>query len=153
MPVKLNFEFKELLDSLIDGDLYNYCYQCGACVGDCPSAKYFPEFNPRLIMLQARLGLKEALAKPDSIVWKCTNCYTCYERCPQDVRPVEVITAIKNLIVSLGMAPKEVTEPVERFKRTGRPVLITEAVKRIRSELGLDPIEDVPAEEIEKIIR
>jgi heterodisulfide reductase subunit C len=153
VPVKIDFKFKKILDALVDGDLYNFCYQCGACVGDCPAAKYNPEFNPRLIMLEARLGLGEKLCKADSIIWKCTNCYACYERCPQDVKPVEVITALKNIAVQQGNGPKELTSLLEKLRETGRPVQVTEAVKRNRKKYGLNEIPDVPVEEIQELLR
>jgi heterodisulfide reductase subunit C len=153
VPVKIDFKFKKILDSLLEGDLYHYCYQCGACVGDCPAAKYNPEFNPRLIMLQARLGLKDELTKKDSIIWKCTNCYACYERCPQDVKPVEVITALKNLAVQMDCGPKELAGLIKRLRETGRPVMLTEAVRKNREKLGLKEIPEIPVKEIQELLK
>jgi len=141
---KLNFEFRKKLDSMLEGDRLNYCYQCGACVGDCPAAKYSEEFNPRVILLKALFGLEEELIKEDSAIWLCTNCFTCYERCPQDVRPIEVINILKNITVEQKKNPVEVDKIVESVKKTGRTVMYTALVDKRRNELGLKNIEQIP---------
>ena len=87
--VKVDFAFKRLLAETVEGDLANFCYQCGACVGDCPATTYSEDFNPREIMLKVLYGLESELIGEDSIVWQCTNCYNCHERCPQEVKPVD----------------------------------------------------------------
>jgi heterodisulfide reductase subunit C len=35
--VRVDFAFKRELAEKVEGDLASYCYQCGACVGDCPA--------------------------------------------------------------------------------------------------------------------
>jgi heterodisulfide reductase subunit C len=132
----------------LGGNHVRFCYQCGACVGDCPSARFHPGFNPREIMLLALLGALDRLIAPDGIIWRCSNCYTCYERCPQDVRPVDVILALKSLACEDGTAPAEVVEVAESIRRTGRsaPVLASLAAKR--AQLGLPPLPPVDVAEI-----
>jgi heterodisulfide reductase subunit C len=149
--VVIDFTFKEMLDKLLNGELHSYCYQCGACVGDCPAAKYSKQFNPRKIMLMAVMGMKERLVCKDSIIWECTNCYNCYERCPQDVRPVEVIVALKNMITEAGLEPEEVKQIVDSVKKKGRTVDISDLVNRRRKELGLEPLKEIPIEHIRKV--
>ena len=153
MPkAKLNFEFREKLNKIIGGDHHNYCYQCGACVAVCPAARYSDDFNPRDILLKTLLGEEEYLIGPTSVIWKCTNCYSCYERCPQDVRPVEVIIALKNYCQQAGLAPEVIDKFSEAVSKTGRSVLVTSAVNRKRKELGLEEIKDIPIDEIQKIL-
>lgn len=151
MP-KLNFEFRKKLDAIIDGDHHNYCYQCGACVADCPANRYSPDFNPRKIMLQALLGMEEPLTREGSIIWLCTNCYTCYERCPQDVRPIEVIIALKNLATEAGHAPQILDQIRGSVRDAGRTVAWSPLVDRRRQELGLEKIKPAPTEEIQKLL-
>ncbi len=152
MPVRVNFEFKKRLRQIIEGNLLQFCYQCGACVGDCPSARFDPSFNPRQIMLAALYGLEERILGPDSPIWKCSNCYNCYERCPQHMKPVEVIIALKNLLAQEGNAPEGIDKLIDRVKETGRPVQVSPAVQRIRQELGLDPLSDLDASELKEIL-
>jgi heterodisulfide reductase subunit C len=147
----INYEFKKKLSSTLGGEAYVYCYQCGACVGDCPAAMYSVDFNPREILLQALLGNEEALTGEDSPIWNCTNCYTCYERCPQAVRPVEVIIALKNICFEKVTTAPEVRELVNSVRTTGRTVKITSLSDRRRKELGLKEVRLVPIEELEKL--
>ena len=149
---RLNFAFREKLNTFADGFRHNYCYQCGACVADCPASTYSEEFNPRLIILKALLGFEDELIKPDSEIWNCTNCYTCSERCPQDVRPVDVIIALKNLCYSEGKAPSLIGQISDVVLVTGVTTKVTSLTERRRQELGLPPIKSFPIDEIKKII-
>jgi heterodisulfide reductase subunit C len=152
--VTIDFEFKKLVEKVVDGTLVNYCYQCGACVGDCPSARYLPDFNPREIMLKVLYGFGEELVGPNSPVWECTNCYNCYERCPQNVKPVEIIIAIKNLMAREGIYPEkaQVGDLVNTVLETGRTAPVTSMTKKLREELGLAPLPEVNTTEIKKIL-
>jgi heterodisulfide reductase subunit C len=154
MPLKsINYQFKKKLNSTLGGEAHNFCYQCGACVGDCPAAMYSPDFNPREILLQALLGEEEVLTSENSPIWNCTNCYTCYERCPQAVRPVEVIIALKNICFEKMTSAQEVRELVNSVKTTGRTVKITSLSDRRRQELGLKEVKMVPIEELEELFK
>lgn len=149
---KLNFEFRQRLNKILGGEHHNYCYQCGACVAACPAARFSDEFNPRDILLKTLIGDEADLIRPDSVIWKCTNCYTCYERCPQDVRPVEVIIALKNLCAQEGVLPEDINKFSETLVKTGRSVVITSTVNRRRQELGLPELKDVNVTELQTII-
>jgi heterodisulfide reductase subunit C len=150
--VRIDFEFRRRLDEIVGGDHHNYCYQCGACVAQCPAAKYNEAFNPREIMLDVLLGRSERLLAPDSPIWLCTNCYSCYERCPQDVRPIEVIIALKNLATQLGNAPRQVAALTENITKAGVSGIITPAVQKMRENLGLKPLGKYPVEEMLKLL-
>ena len=149
---KLDFSFRERLNKVVGGEHHNYCYQCGACVAACPAARFSDKFNPRDILLMTLLGEEEKLISADSIIWQCTNCYSCYERCPQDVRPVEVIIALKNLCAQEGVLPGDIDKFSETLIKTGRSVIITSTVNRRRQQLGLPELKDVNVAELQAII-
>ena len=149
---KVDFEFREKLNTVADGFRHNYCYQCGACVADCPSHNYSETFNPRLIMLKTLLGFEDELVQPDSEIWNCTNCYSCSERCPQDVRPVDVIIALKNLCVRTGKAPDAIQKISDAVMETGITTRATSVTERRREELSLSPMKSYPVEDLKKII-
>lgn len=149
----INFDFKKQLDRIIGGDLHSYCFQCGACVGDCPTARYSKRFNPRQIMLMCIMGREKELLGEDSVIWECTNCYNCMERCPQDVRPAEVIIALKNLCGRNDTRPEKVVQMVKAVEKTGLTGQVTPAINKIRDSLGLDPVKPVPVDEILQILR
>ena len=150
--VRIDFRFKRELARTLEGNLANYCYQCGACVGDCPAAHYNPHFNPRQIMLKVLYGLEDELLGDDSPLWECTNCYSCHERCPQEVKPVEVIIALKNLLAARGRAPSAVDKVIHTFETTGRTVPPSPAVDKMRARFGLPPLPEVPMDEIRALL-
>ncbi len=149
---KLNFAFREKLNSVPEGFRHNYCYQCSACVADCPANNYSNTFNPRLILLKAILGFEDELIALDSEIWSCTNCYTCSERCPQDVRPVDVIIALKNLCVREGKAPDLVTTVSDSVVESGTTTKITPLAEKRRREYGLAAFKSSPVDDIKKIL-
>ena len=151
-PVKIDFAFRRELAEKIEGDLASFCYQCGACVGDCPAATYGSEFNPREIMLKVLYGLGEELLREDSILWQCTNCYNCHERCPQEVKPVEVIISLKNMLSDKGIVPPAVQKVIQTFETTGRTTPVNPAVERNRERFGLPPLSPVPMDEVRRLI-
>ena len=84
------------------GDTWaDFCYSCGACLSDCPAAKYGTGFNPREIMLKVRYGLGGRLLVDHSILWQCFQCDNCRERCPQEVKPVDVIRVLRGMLANL----------------------------------------------------
>jgi len=150
--VKVSFDFKSTIDAEIGGAGHSLCFQCGACVGDCPAAQYSARFNPRQIMLDAVLGLADQLVTKDSVVWECTNCDNCFDHCPQDVRPVEVILAIKNMIHQAGLSPKNVEPLVASVANTGCTVAMSDLINKRRRELGLPELIGPPVDELQKIL-
>jgi heterodisulfide reductase subunit C len=152
-PARVDFDFRRRVATRIEGNLASYCYQCGACVGDCPAATYSDgEFNPREIMLKVLYGFSDELLIDNSILWRCTNCYNCHERCPQQVKPVEVIISLKNLMAEAGICPEPVAKTIEVFLETGRTVPMNPAIDRQRQRFGLAPLPPVPIDEIRAII-
>jgi heterodisulfide reductase subunit C len=149
---KINYEFRDRLNKVLGGFSHNYCYQCGACVADCPAHRFMPEFNPRQIILQSIYGFEDDLIGPDSLIWNCTNCYNCYERCPQDVNPIEVIIALKYLSRRKGTAVPAVENILDRVKTKGVTVTSTELIKNRRKELGLPEHRLNCQEEVGKIL-
>lgn len=149
---EIDFAFREKLNGVAEGYRHNYCYQCGACVADCPANIYSDTFNPRLIMLKALLGFEDELISPESEIWDCTNCYTCSERCPQDVRPVDVIIALKNLCTKIGKAPELVPKISNSVIDSGITTKVTSLVERRREEYGLSQLKRPPVDEIKKML-
>ena len=121
-------------------------------MADCPAANYSQSFNPRLIILEAILGFQDILIQPDSAIWNCTNCYTCSERCPQDVRPVDVIIALKNLCEREGKAPDLVGKISDAVLESGITTKMTSLAKRRREEFGLPVSTAYPVDELNKML-
>lgn len=151
--IEVDFAFRERLNQVLGGGHHNYCYQSGACVSVCPTARHTDVFNPRAIMLKTLLGLEHHLIEKGSVIWYCTNCYSCYERCPQDVRPIEVIIALKNMAFAKGTAPDEITKFSENIENTGVAATLTASVHSRRKELGLAELKPVPVNELKELLK
>ena len=151
-PLKIDHGFREKLGLVLEGDGVAYCYQCGACVGDCPSARFSEDFNPRTIMLPVLYGQEEELIGPDSPIWLCSNCFTCFDRCPQNVKPIEVIIALKNLMGEQGLSPKRAEQAASGLLKTGRSALVTSATHRRRGELGLPELAEIDVAELLRLL-
>jgi heterodisulfide reductase subunit C len=74
------------------------------------------ELKPHQIVALARAGFIEELLN-SGIIWACATCLKCKERCPQDVAPVDLILALRNLAVE-----KEIKVP-ESFMQSVRMIL------------------------------
>ncbi len=72
------------------------CFRCNKCVSGCPVAKIIDEYRPNRIVRLAYFGFIEDLINSE-LIWYCTQCFTCTERCPMDVAPADVIIALRNV--------------------------------------------------------
>lgn len=151
MP-KVSPDFRESLSKVEGAGNLGYCYQCSACVGECPAAHYCEGFNPREIVLASLLGVADYLTEKGSVIWQCTTCYKCYERCPQGTHPVEVVTALKNIAFEKGNAPEDVAALRETVKENGTIIVTSDAIESRRQELGLSGAPAAPAAEIKKLL-
>jgi len=80
-----------------------YCYQCAKCTSGCPVAKLQPEYRPHQIVSMVQLGLVKELFAVSDLVWSCALCLKCKEVCPQDVAPVDLLLALRNIGVEMGV--------------------------------------------------
>jgi|GEM_PF-3059773 len=82
------------------------CVGCGVCTALCPVSAMSPDFSPGLILRQVLLGLKgEVLGSP--LLWQCAACARCSFVCPQDVRFLDIIQALRRLAVQEGYVSRE----------------------------------------------
>jgi len=54
-------------------------------------------------MQMIRLGLADTVLRSKDI-WLCVSCYSCTARCPQGIKVVDVMTVLRNLSMSKGLA-------------------------------------------------
>src|SRR4030042_2617929 len=93
--------FKFLITSEPGGENIKKCFFCCTCAARCPVREVTERYNPRRIIRMALLGMKKEVLSSD-FIWLCSSCYTCFERCPQDVKIPELMNAIKNIAVREG---------------------------------------------------
>lgn len=125
------------------------CFQCGVCTASCPIRELDDTFNPRKIMKLAKLGLKDQVLN-NEFIWLCSMCFICLERCPQDVRPPDVMTVLRNMAAKEGLAPPNLMKLVQILAEKGRIYEIDDFIEDERDDRELPPVEAEP-ETIKKI--
>lgn len=84
------------------------CIQCGKCTGSCPESGKTP-FNIRMVVRKKQFDY----AVEEAIPWYCTSCNACTLRCPRDVKPSEVIIAMRAGLVEEGRIPVAIQKALE----------------------------------------
>ncbi|MEA3255531.1 MAG: 4Fe-4S dicluster domain-containing protein [Candidatus Altiarchaeota archaeon] len=146
----LDPNFKHEITREPGGEQIKYCFQCATCSASCPVMRINPKYNPRRIIYMSLLGMRDEVLKSE-FIWLCSSCYTCYERCPQDVKITELMNAIKNIAVKEGHINESMEKLLEIIEEHGRAYPIGEFENKKRSRLNLPPIKETP-EETRKIL-
>ena len=110
---QLDKDFKYEIASRPGAGFFKRCFSCGTCTASCPVSEIDASFNPRLIIRQALLGMREELLASKEL-WFCVQCYTCYARCPQDVRFTDVMAVLRDIAVEQGYAPEDLVSKTKQ---------------------------------------
>ena len=130
---------------------FRCCYSCGTCTAGCPVHRVNKDYDPLRIMRMLVLGLREELVKGD-MIWLCSDCYTCQENCPMEVKITDIINHLKNLATHEGNAPLGVSTQEKLLKDQGKIYIIDEFDNKKREKVGL-PSLPAMAEEARKLLR
>jgi len=154
-PIKaseIDTKFKYEIAKIHGGEKLMRCFQCGTCTSDCPIAKFSDTYRPRQIIRMTQLGLRERVLKSDTL-WLCASCFTCTDRCPQDVEVANVIRVLRNLAAQQGYIPPVFKELASSILGTGYAYRISELRIKKREALGLPPLPKGNPESIGKMLR
>jgi len=100
-PTQLDAHFAAEVMERPGGKHLLTCMACGTCASVCLVRRFYPSFNPRRVLHQASLGMREAvLSSPE--IWLCSACDACYPRCPQEIHISEVMGALRDLAIEAG---------------------------------------------------
>jgi len=114
--------FKEAVDIIKEegGEILKLCYQCGVCSVACPW-NLVRSFIVRRIMHQAQLGLVDLEAEE---MWLCATCGACVQRCPRGVEVIDIMRALRRVIVEVGVAkvPDSLRIVVKNIASVGNPL-------------------------------
>ena len=83
----------------------------------------------------------------------CAACFTCEERCVQQVNFTDVVTVLRNMASRKGNAAPGYIKMAEMVRKNGRVYARTSLVDKMREKLGLPPIQDSDVEQLEKIMQ
>lgn len=147
----LDANFKFEVSKRSGGENIKACFACGTCDAGCPVRDVYPDYDPRKIIRMVILGMKERVLK-SPLIWLCSTCYTCYERCPQDVKLREVMNVLQNMAAEEGHVPSNLKMQPGLLSNFGRLYEIDDFDNKKRTKIGLPEIK-MEAKEIEEIIR
>jgi len=136
---EIKSDFKYKISKMHGGEKLMRCFQCGTCTSDCPIAKFSDTFRPRQIIRMAQLGLKDRVLDSDTL-WLCAACFTCTDRCPQDVEVASVIRVLRNLAAEEGHIPQVFKDQCASILESGYAYKISELRLKKRESSGLPPL-------------
>jgi heterodisulfide reductase subunit C len=134
-----NRDFKYKIVKTRGGERLLKCFQCGTCTSDCPIARFSDTYRPRQIIRMTQLGLEDKVLSSDTL-WLCASCFTCTDRCPQDVEVASVIRVLKNLAAKQGYVPRNFMELGSAILETGYAYRIPDLRIKKREAMGLPPL-------------
>lgn len=114
------------------------CLQCGNCTGVCPISLKI-DYKTRSIIKFCQFGLKKFTI---GTRWVCATCYRCYEHCPADINPAEVMIALRHIAIREGVIPPFIKIAATNLVKYGQSVRPDPEIEKIREELELG---DVPS--------
>lgn len=131
--------FKYEIGKMHGGEKLKQCFQCGTCTSDCPIARFSDSYRPRTIIRMTQLGLKNRVLSSDTL-WLCAACFTCTDRCPQDVEVASVIRILRNAAAEQGLTPSIFKELGLSILESGIAYRIPELRLKKREQIGLPPL-------------
>ena len=98
--------FKMVVDGIKEsgGDADKFCYQCGRCDTVCPWNNV-RNFYVRKLINQSKFGVVPFESED---IWLCTTCGRCVQSCPRGVEIIDVMRAVRRLMVPDGVVPASI---------------------------------------------
>ena len=141
---------KELDSSQFIGG-FKGCLACRTCTSGCPVHRAENEYDPLRIIRMCILGLKNELLQ-GTMIWLCSDCYTCQENCPMGVKITDIINHLKNLATREKNIPIGVSTQEKLLKDQGKIYIIDDFDNKKRAKVGL-PSLPAMAEEAKKLLK
>lgn len=149
---EIKSDFKYKISKMHGGEKLMRCFQCGTCTSDCPIARFSDTYRPRQIIRMAQLGLKDRVLDSDTL-WLCAACFTCTDRCPQDVEVASVIRVLRNLAAEEGHIPQVFKDQCASILESGYAYKISELRLKKRESSGLPPLPNGNPDSLCKTLR
>ncbi len=109
----MDLDFMEEVHRLPGGGQIKLCIQCGTCSGSCP-VTFAMEESPRQLIAMVRAGMRDRVLDSTTI-WTCASCYSCYVRCPQEIKITDIMYMLKRMAIRENRTR---SHAVQAFSRT-----------------------------------
>src|SRR3990170_6659522 len=98
--------YKPVVDGIKEagGGADKFCYECGKCDTVCPWNRVRRFFLRRMVN-QAKLGVVPFESED---LWLCATCRNCVQQCPRGVEIIDVMRAMRRLLVPDGIVPASI---------------------------------------------
>lgn len=136
-----SFGVKDVKDLSIKNLMDAYtCTECGRCTSVCPANITGKKLSPRKIVMSVRDRLEEVGENIDKSgvdfndekslhdyisadeLWACNTCNACYEACPVQINPMEIIYKMRQyLVMEKSEAPGEINAMFTNIENNGAP--------------------------------
>ena len=117
--------------------LLNVCYQCGTCVSSCAAGLVNPQKNIRKLIQNLIDAADESELNKNDLLWLCTNCYQCQDRCPEGVPLTTLLIRLRNMAVDRGAIPAAVQKEIETLAAHSFTYPPAKSIVSRRQRLGL----------------
>jgi glycolate oxidase iron-sulfur subunit len=98
-------------------ETFDACIKCGMCKGLCPVFKTLKEehVSPR------GHGVVLSEKTMDKVLFQCTLCKACEERCPLNIKICEAVRKGREAMALKGKGLKSNEELIKNIRKTGDP--------------------------------
>lgn len=114
--------YSEAIDAVVEagGTALKQCYQCGLCTGTCPW-NLVRSFPTRKLIHQSQLGVVDFESED---TWICATCRACVVRCPRGVAIIDIMKALRGVVVGMGAGyiPDSLRVTLKNIAGTGNPL-------------------------------
>ncbi|MBU1672223.1 MAG: 4Fe-4S dicluster domain-containing protein [Actinobacteria bacterium] len=139
---------RELVPPEFDYGAMKTCVGCESCSNDCPVTQVDESFSAHQVIRDILAGdLEEVLAGDE--IWKCLECGTCTELCPNYFGMVKVFKEAKRMAIARGCAPAETAQGIDMFCSRG---VLGKTRERARAKLGLGPVSEAGSEQLARLL-
>ncbi len=140
---------RDLIPTEFDQGAMRTCVSCESCANDCPVTQVDDTYYPHSVLVRILEGEAEDVIAGDDI-WKCLECGTCTELCPNSFGMMKVFKEAKRLALEKGIAPAETMQGIEMFQSSG---VLGKTRERARAKLGLGPVSEAGGDELARLLK
>ncbi len=118
---ELDAKFKYEVSDQPGGENLKLCFSCGICTAGCPVTEVENEYNPRKLIRMVLLGMKEEVLS-SNLIWFCSLCYTCYARCPQNVKFTDIMGVLRDMAVKEDHVHPSFVKNIDEIDRLSQTI-------------------------------